>query len=147
MDPLVSSGIVSYAGNLFGSVPWTSRYILASSQNFVELLVELFWSVQVVLKKLFCVSVVACGINITLEHSVQISGDLTERLSQDACLEMAYHAGSSAVYCSDQKMCGSGLQINPTTSLKFLSPQECSIFTEKLDNCTVVRQELLQSGK
>ena len=51
MDPLVTSGIVCYAGNLFGSVPWTNRYILASSENFVELLVELFWSVQVVLKK------------------------------------------------------------------------------------------------
>ena len=50
MDPLVSSGIVCYAGNLFGSVPWANRYILASSENFVELLVELFWSVQVVLK-------------------------------------------------------------------------------------------------
>ena len=45
-DPLVSSGIVCYAGNLFGSVPWATRYILASSVNFVELLVELFWSVQ-----------------------------------------------------------------------------------------------------
>ena len=48
----VSSGIVCYAGNLFGSVPSASRYNLASSQNFVELLVELFWSVQVVLKNL-----------------------------------------------------------------------------------------------
>ena len=46
-DHLVSSGIVCSAGNLFGSVPWTTRYILASSVNFVELLVELFWSVQV----------------------------------------------------------------------------------------------------
>ena len=46
-DPLVSSGIVCYAGNLFGSVPWATRYILASSVNFVELLAELFWSVQV----------------------------------------------------------------------------------------------------
>ena len=46
-DPLVSSGIVCYAGNLFGSVPWATRYILASSVNIVELLVELFWSVQV----------------------------------------------------------------------------------------------------
>ena len=46
-DPLVSSGIVCYAGNLFGSVPWATRYILASSVNFVEHLVELFWSVQV----------------------------------------------------------------------------------------------------
>ena len=46
-DPLVSSGIVCYAGNPFGSVPWATRYILASSVNFVELLVELFWSVQV----------------------------------------------------------------------------------------------------
>ena len=51
MDPLVTSGIVCYAGNLFGSVPWANRYILASSESFVELLVELFWSVQVVLKK------------------------------------------------------------------------------------------------
>ena len=51
MDPLVSSGIVCYAGNLFGSVPWANRYILASSEKFVELLVELFWSVKVVLKK------------------------------------------------------------------------------------------------
>ena len=49
--PLVSSGIVCYAGNLFGSVPWANRYILASSKVFVELLVELFWSVQVVLRK------------------------------------------------------------------------------------------------
>ena len=49
-DPLVSSGIVCYAGNRFGSVPWANRYNLASSQNFVELLVELFWSIQVVLK-------------------------------------------------------------------------------------------------
>ena len=30
--PLVSSGIVCYAGNLFGSVPWANRYILASSE-------------------------------------------------------------------------------------------------------------------
>ena len=37
MDPLVSSGIVCYAGNLFGSVPWADRYILASSENFIEL--------------------------------------------------------------------------------------------------------------
>ena len=50
-DPLVSSGIVCHAGNLFGSLPWANRYNLASSQNFVELLVELFWSLQVVLKK------------------------------------------------------------------------------------------------
>ena len=49
--PLVSSGIVCYARNLFGSVPWANRYNLASSQNFVELLVELFWSLQVVLDK------------------------------------------------------------------------------------------------
>ena len=51
MDPLISSGIVCYAGNLFGSVPWANKYILASSENFVELLVDLFWSVPVVLKK------------------------------------------------------------------------------------------------
>ena len=44
--PLVSSGIVCYAGNLFGSVSWANRYILASSEIFLEL----FWSVQVVLK-------------------------------------------------------------------------------------------------
>ena len=49
-DLFVSSGIVCYAGILFGSVPWANRYNLASSQNFVELLVELFWSLQVVLK-------------------------------------------------------------------------------------------------
>ena len=29
-------------GNLFGPIPWANRYILASSENFVELLVELF---------------------------------------------------------------------------------------------------------
>ena len=34
MDPLVSSGIVCYAGNIFGSVPWANRYILASSGTF-----------------------------------------------------------------------------------------------------------------
>ena len=28
--PLVSSGIVCYVGNLFGSVPWTNRYNLGS---------------------------------------------------------------------------------------------------------------------
>ena len=28
---LVSSGIVCYAGNLFGSVTWANRYILGSS--------------------------------------------------------------------------------------------------------------------
>ena len=49
--PLVSSGVVCYAGNLFGSVLWANGYNLASSQNFVELLVELFWSLQVFLKK------------------------------------------------------------------------------------------------
>ena len=43
VDPLVSSGIVCYTGNFFGSVPWVNRYILASSENFLELLVELFW--------------------------------------------------------------------------------------------------------
>ena len=48
---MVSSDTVCYAGNLFGSVPWANRYILESSENFVELLVELFWSVQVVFKK------------------------------------------------------------------------------------------------
>ena len=37
-------------GNLFGSAPWANRYNLASSQNFVELSVELFWSLQVVIK-------------------------------------------------------------------------------------------------
>ena len=30
-DPLVSSGIVCYAGNLFGSVPWANGYNLAAS--------------------------------------------------------------------------------------------------------------------
>ena len=33
--------------NLLGSLLWANRYNLASSQNFVELLVELFWSLQV----------------------------------------------------------------------------------------------------
>ena len=46
------SGIVCYAGNFFGSVPWANRYILVSSEYFFELLVELFSSVQVVFKKL-----------------------------------------------------------------------------------------------
>ena len=49
-DPFVLSGIVCYAGNVFGSVPWANRYILAFSGNFVELLVELFCSDQVVSK-------------------------------------------------------------------------------------------------
>ena len=31
-DLLVSSGIVCYAGNLFGSVPWANGYILGSSE-------------------------------------------------------------------------------------------------------------------
>ena len=44
-------GIVCYAGNLFGSVPGANGYNLASSENFVELLVDLFWSLQVVFKK------------------------------------------------------------------------------------------------
>ena len=48
---LWSRSVLCYAGNLFGSVPWANRYNLASSQNFVELLVELFWSRQVVFKK------------------------------------------------------------------------------------------------
>ena len=52
-DPLVTSGIVGYAGNLFGSVPWANRYNLASSQNFVERLVELFWSLQVYRKNTY----------------------------------------------------------------------------------------------
>ena len=30
-NPLVSSGIVCYAGNRFGSVPWANGYNLASS--------------------------------------------------------------------------------------------------------------------
>ena len=51
-DPLVSSGFVCYAGNLFGSVHWANRYNLASSQNFVEILVERFWSLQEVFKKM-----------------------------------------------------------------------------------------------
>ena len=48
-------------GNFFGfsfgretfldSVPWANRYMLASSQPFEELLVELFRSLQVVFKK------------------------------------------------------------------------------------------------
>ena len=53
-NPLVSAGIVCYAEkrkNFFGSVPQPNRYILASSQNFVELLVELFRSLQVYRKK------------------------------------------------------------------------------------------------
>ena len=44
-------GLVRYCmqrGNLFGSVPGANGYNLASSENFVELLVELFWPVQVV---------------------------------------------------------------------------------------------------
>ena len=49
-DPLVSSSIVCYAGNLCASIPWANRYILVSSENF-ELLVELFWSLQVVKEK------------------------------------------------------------------------------------------------
>ena len=43
----ISSGIVCYAGNLFGSVPWANR----GNLKFVELLVELFWSLQVYQKK------------------------------------------------------------------------------------------------
>ena len=50
-NPLVSSGIVCYAGNLFGSVPWANGYNWASSKNFVEISVELFWSLQVYRKK------------------------------------------------------------------------------------------------
>ena len=46
-DPFVSSGIVCYAGNLFGSVLWANRGI----KNFVVLLVELFWSLQVYRKR------------------------------------------------------------------------------------------------
>ena len=49
-DPLVSSDNVRYAEKKekpFGSVPWANRYNL----NFVELLVELFWSLQVYRKK------------------------------------------------------------------------------------------------
>ena len=49
-SPLVSSGIVCYAGNLCASIPWANRYILVSSEIF-ELLVELFWSLQVVKEK------------------------------------------------------------------------------------------------
>ena len=30
-DPLASTGIVCYEGNLFGSVPWANGYNLASS--------------------------------------------------------------------------------------------------------------------
>ena len=37
-DLLVSSGILCYAGNLCGAVPWVNGYNLASSNNFVELL-------------------------------------------------------------------------------------------------------------
>ena len=32
-DPLVSSGIVYYAENLLGSVPWPNRYNLASKNT------------------------------------------------------------------------------------------------------------------
>ena len=46
-DPLVSPGIVCYAGNFLVLFPGPTGEIW----NFVELLVELFWSVQVVLKK------------------------------------------------------------------------------------------------
>ena len=46
-DPLVSSGIVCYAGNFLVLFPGPTGEIW----NFVELLIELFWSVQVVLKK------------------------------------------------------------------------------------------------
>ena len=33
-DPLVSSGIVCYAGNLFGSVPWANRGNLKFCRTF-----------------------------------------------------------------------------------------------------------------
>ena len=42
-DPLVSSGIVCYAGNFFGSVPWAN----GGNLKFCRILVELFWSLQV----------------------------------------------------------------------------------------------------
>ena len=46
-DPLVSSRIVCYEENVFGSVPCANKAI----KNFVELLVELFWSLQVYRQK------------------------------------------------------------------------------------------------
>ena len=46
--PLVSTGIVYYAGNLFGSVPWVNIGVFS---KFCKLLIELFWSLQVVLRK------------------------------------------------------------------------------------------------
>ena len=47
-------GLVRYCmlrGKPFWFISCANRYILASSESFVELLVKLFWSVQVVLKK------------------------------------------------------------------------------------------------
>ena len=46
-DPLASSGIVCYAVNFLVQFPGPTGAI----QNFVELLVELFWSLQVYRKK------------------------------------------------------------------------------------------------
>ena len=46
---IYKGGLVRYC-LLRGSVFWANRYNLASSQNFIELLVELFWSLLVVLK-------------------------------------------------------------------------------------------------
>ena len=34
----------------FFPVPWSNKYVLTSYQNFVELLVELIWSLQAVFK-------------------------------------------------------------------------------------------------
>ena len=73
-DHLVSSGIVRYAGNLFGSISWDNRYILASSEIFVVLLVELFWSVQVVFKK-------------TLINAMNIVGSFPEKRRLKRCIK------------------------------------------------------------
>ena len=99
------------------------------------------------LEKTVSASVAACDIKTTQEHSIQISVERAQGLSQDTCLETAYHAESAAVFCPDEKLCGWDLQINRTAELKYLSMKSCQVFMKKRIDCALFEHELRQSGE
>ena len=121
-------------------------YVSCVNQSFEEELKYCLGVLRFFAKVIF-LSDAACDIKTTPEHSIQISVERAQGLSQDTCLETAYHVESAAVFCPDEKLCGWDLQINRTAELKYLSMKSCQVFMKKRIDCALFEHKLRQSGE
>ena len=83
---------------------------------------------------------------VSAEHSYQISEIQQPGLMEDECLTLAAQNNISALFCPLEGICGLDLHPENTTVLSIFSNKTCSVFVQNVASCSALIKRLENAG-